>query len=184
MLRLIPCHLSQLSNYLRSGLIGADVVFLQLSPPDSSGEYSYGTANDYMQAAMTHARVVITEVNDQSPWTWCDKFPQRDRIDYIVRVSRPPVMLEARPIGEVEQGIARHVCNYIEDGTTIQIGIGAIPDAMLAAVGDRRDLGFHSGLDQRSRGRSDGTRRDDQCAQAYRHRYSRYWRTARHPPLV
>ena len=145
-LRLIPCHLSQLSNYLRSGLIGADVVFLQLSPPDSSGEYSYGTANDYMQAALTRARVVIAEVNDQAPWTWCDKFPPRDRIDYIVRVSRAPVMLEARPIAEVEEGIARHVCSYIEDGTTIQIGIGAIPDAILAAVGDRRELGFHSGL--------------------------------------
>ena len=145
-LRLIPCHLSQLTRYLRDGLIGSDVVFLQLSPPDSSGEYSYGTANDYFQAALTRARVVIAEVNDQAPWTWCDNYPPKDRIDYIVRVSRPPVMLEARVIGPAEEGIARHVCKYIEDGTTIQIGIGGIPDAIMAAIGDRRDLGFHSGL--------------------------------------
>jgi acyl-CoA hydrolase len=145
-LRLIPCHLSQLTRYLREGIIGSDVVFLQLSPPDSSGEYSYSTANDYMQAAMTQARVVIAEVNDQAPWTWCDSFPPMDRIDYIVRVSRPPVMAQARPIGRIEEGIAYHVCKYIEDGTTIQIGIGAIPDAILGAVGDRRDLGFHCGL--------------------------------------
>jgi acyl-CoA hydrolase len=145
-LRLIPCHLSQLTRYLRDALIGSDVVFLQLSPPDSSGEYSYGTANDYFQAAMTRARVVIAEVNDQAPWTWCDNYPPKDRIDYIVRVSRPPVMLQARAIGPAEEGIARHVCKYIEDGTTIQIGIGGIPDAIMAAIGDRRDLGFHSGL--------------------------------------
>jgi acyl-CoA hydrolase len=63
-----------------------------------------------------------------------------------VRVSRPPVMLQARAIGPGEEGIARHVCKYIEDGTTIQIGIGGIPDAIMAAIGDRRDLGFHSGL--------------------------------------
>ncbi|MGA2412275.1 MAG: acetyl-CoA hydrolase/transferase C-terminal domain-containing protein [Candidatus Binataceae bacterium] len=145
-LRLIPCHLSHLMSYLYSGTIESDVVLVQVSPPDSSGEYSYGAAVDYMPAAIAKARVVIAEVNDQAPWTWSDCSLPRERIDYIVRVSRPPLMVEGRVIGAVEEGIARHICNYIEDGTTIQIGIGGIPDAIMAAVGDRRDLGFHSGL--------------------------------------
>jgi acyl-CoA hydrolase len=68
------------------------------------------------------------------------------QIHYEVKVSRPPVGLDPRPIGECEQAIARHVGRYIEDGSTIQIGIGAIPDAVMASIGDRRDLGLHSGL--------------------------------------
>jgi acyl-CoA hydrolase len=133
-------------RYLREGIIGSDVVLLQLSPQDVSGEYSFGTAIDYMPAAMARARIVIAEVNDQSPWTWSDSSPSKDRVDYVVRVSRPPVTVKARPIGPIEEAIAANVSKYIEDGTTIQIGIGAIPDAIIGAIGDRRDLGFHCGL--------------------------------------
>jgi acyl-CoA hydrolase len=85
-------------------------------------------------------------VNEQAPWTYCDAYLDVSRIDYLIRVSRPPVTLEPRPIGESERAIARHVGRYIEDGVTIQIGIGAIPDAVMASIGDRRDLGLHSGL--------------------------------------
>jgi len=145
-LRTIPCHLSQLIPYFNDGTIRSDVVFVQTSPPNEKGEYSFSLTNDYQQAAIAKARVVIAEVNEQAPWTHCDAVLSESRIDYIVRVSRPPVGLEPRPIGEVERAIARHVGRYIEDGTTIQIGIGAIPDAVMASIGDRRDLGIHSGL--------------------------------------
>jgi acetyl-CoA hydrolase len=145
-LRIIPCHLSQLPGYFINGQIQSDVVFLHLSEPNDRGEHSFSLANDYLQAAMTRARVVIAEVNDQLPWTWCEGRLDLSRIDYIVRTSRPPIEVEAAPIGPVEEAIAKHVGRFIEDGTTIQIGIGAIPDAVLAGVGDRRDLGFHSGL--------------------------------------
>jgi acyl-CoA hydrolase len=121
-------------------------VFAQLSEPDERGEYSFALGNDFQNAAMTHARVVIAEVNDQVPWTWCDGGVDRARIDYIVRTSRPPVEVRAQSIGQVEEAIALHVGRYIDDGTTIQIGVGSIPDAVLASIGDRRDLGFHSGL--------------------------------------
>jgi len=145
-LRIIPCHLSQLPGYFADGTIRSDVVFLHLSSPDENGRYSFSLSNDYLQAAMARARVVIAEVNDQAPWTYFDGNLDPARIDYAVRTSRPPMELEPTPIGPVEQAIARHVGRYIEDGTTIQIGIGAIPDAVLAGVDDRRDLGIHSGL--------------------------------------
>jgi acyl-CoA hydrolase len=145
-LRTIPCHLSQLVPYFNNGIIGSDVVFVQTSPPNELGEYSFSLTNDYQQAAIARARVVIAEVNEQAPWTYCDAYLDSSRINYLVKVSRPPVGLEPRPIGESERAIARHVGRYIEDGSTIQIGIGAIPDAVMASIGDRRDLGLHSGL--------------------------------------
>jgi acyl-CoA hydrolase len=145
-LRVIPCHLSALCGYLESGIIGSDVVFLQPSAPDEHGRYSFSLENGYMQAAISRARVVIAEVNDQLPWTYFDGTLDPGRIDYIVPVSEPPIELESATFGPIEGKIARHICNYIEDGSTIEIGIGAIPDAVLADVGDRRDLGIHSGL--------------------------------------
>ena len=145
-LRTIPCHLSQLIPYFNEGIIRSDVVFVQTSPPNERGEYSFSLTNDYQQAAIAKARVVIAEVNEQAPWTHCDAYLSEHRIDYLVKVSRPPVGLEPRPIGECERAIARHVGRYIHDGATIQIGIGAIPDAVMASIGDRRDLGLHSGL--------------------------------------
>jgi acyl-CoA hydrolase len=146
LLRIVPCHLSQIPGYFEHGIFPADVVFVQLSEPDERGEYSFALGHDFQKAAMKRARVVIAEVNDQLPWTWCEGGVDLSRIDYIVRTSRPPVEIRAQPLGVVEQAIARHVGRYIDDGTTIQIGVGAIPDAVLASVGDRRDLGFHSGL--------------------------------------
>jgi acyl-CoA hydrolase len=145
-LRTIPCHLSQLVPYFNDGIVRSDVVFVQTSPPDEQGRYSFSLANDYQQAAIAKARVVIAEVNEQAPWTYCDAYLDVNRIDYLIKGSRLPVGLAPRPIGESERTIARHVGRYIEDGVTIQIGIGAIPDAVMASIGDRRDLGLHSGL--------------------------------------
>ncbi len=145
-LQIIPCHLSQLPGYFLDGIVRCDVLLLHLSAPDETGQYSFSLANDYLQFAMQRARVVIAEVNDQAPWTYCAGRLDSARIDYIVRVSRPPMQLEPAPFGAVEEAIARHIGNYVSDGATIQIGIGAIPDAVLAGLGDRRDLGFHSGL--------------------------------------
>jgi acyl-CoA hydrolase len=146
LLRVLPAHLSQVNGYFARGIIRADVVFVQLSAPDENGAYSFALANDFQQAAMARARVVIAEVNDQLPWTYCDGQIDPSRIDYLVRTSHAPVQIKSQPSSPTEHAIAGHVARYIDDGTTIQIGVGAIPDAVLALVGDRRDLGFHSGL--------------------------------------
>lgn len=145
-LQVIPTHLSHIHQYLEQGLLRAEVVLVQLSAPDSHDAYSYGLGNDFQVAAMTQARTVIAEVNDQLPWTWCEGDVDMSRIDYIVRTSVRPPHAKPQTVGPVEDAIARHLDKYIEDGTTIQIGIGAIPDAVLAGLNDRRDLGFHSGL--------------------------------------
>jgi acyl-CoA hydrolase len=145
-LHVIPAHLSALNPWFENGLLRADVVFVQLSAPDENGQYSFGTAHDYAPSAMRRARVVIAEVNDQLPWTFCEPPVEQARLDIVVRTSRRPGQMTAQPIEESEQQIARHVGRYIEDGSTIQIGIGALPDAVLAGVEDRRDLGIHSGL--------------------------------------
>jgi acyl-CoA hydrolase len=145
-LHVIPAHLSALNPWFENGLLRADVVFVQLSAPDENGQYSFGTAHDYASSAMRRARVVIAEVNDQLPWTFCEPPVEQARLDIVVTTSRRPGQMTAQPIEESEQQIARHVGRYIEDGSTIQIGIGALPDAVLAGVEDRRDLGIHSGL--------------------------------------
>jgi acyl-CoA hydrolase len=145
-LQIIPCHLSQLPSYFLDGIVGSDVVFLHLSTPDEHGQYSYSLANDYLQFAMKRARVVIAEINDQVPWTYFEGQLDTSRIDYIVPVSRPIMELAPTKFGTVERAIAHNIAQYIEDGTTIEMGIGAIPDAVLADVEDRRDLGIHSGL--------------------------------------
>ena len=146
LVRIVPAHLSALNPWFDSGVLRADVVLVHLSAPDEYGQYSFGTAHDYAPAAVRRARVVIAEVNDQLPWTFCEPGVDSARLDLIIRTSRRPGQLAAEPVGPLEREIARHVARYIDDGTTIQIGIGAIPDAVLAGVGDRRDLGIHSGL--------------------------------------
>jgi len=123
----------------------ADVVFLQLSPA-IDGVATVGLTNDFASDAARHARVVIAEVNDQVPWVYGAELPADLRIDVAVRTSRPPVGLGSTPIGTVEEKIARHVATLVPDGATIQIGIGAIPDAILSALAQHRDLGVHSGL--------------------------------------
>jgi acetyl-CoA hydrolase len=145
-LHVIPAHLSALNPWFENGLLRADVVFVQLSAPDENGQYSFGTAHDYASSAMRRARLVIAEVNDQLPWTFCEPPVDPARLDIVVRTSRQPGQMTAQAFEETEQQIARHVGRYIDDGSTIQIGIGALPDAVLAGVGDRRDLGIHSGL--------------------------------------
>jgi acetyl-CoA hydrolase len=144
-LHVLPTHLSQVANYFAQDLIRADVVFVHLRAPDDNGNYSFGLANDFPQAAIAKARLVIAEVNDQLPWTYCDGAIDPARIDYLVRTSRAPVQVKPQAIGPVEEAIARHVARYIDDGATIQIGVGAIPDAVMAIIGDRRELGIHSG---------------------------------------
>jgi acyl-CoA hydrolase len=145
-LRVIPAHLSALNGWFETGVLGADVALVHLSAPDEDGQYSFGTSHDFMPAAMRRARVVIAEVNDQLPWTFCEPQPDQARLDLVIRTSRSPGQMTADPIGPLEHQIAYHVGRYVDDGTTIQIGIGAIPDAVMARLADRRDLGIHSGL--------------------------------------
>ena len=145
-LGVIPCHVGQVGPMIAEGLIGCDAAFVQVSPPDANGQHSFGLTADFVHDAVMKARVVIAEVNERVPFTYGDVALPAARIDCAVRVARPPVELAPARISDVDQAIARIVAGYIQDGAVLQIGIGAVPDAILRLLGDRRDLGVHSGM--------------------------------------
>jgi acyl-CoA hydrolase len=145
-LNVVPCHVSQVGPMIEQGLIGCDVAFVQVSPADANGNHSFGLISDFVQAAVAKARVVIAEVNEQVPFTLGDGVLPGSKIDCAVHVSRTPVEVAPAKIGETDLAIAKIVAGFIEDGSVIQVGIGATPDAILRLLHDRRDLGVHSGM--------------------------------------
>ncbi|MEJ0044928.1 MAG: acetyl-CoA hydrolase/transferase C-terminal domain-containing protein [Rhodospirillales bacterium] len=145
-LEIVPCHYSKIPGLVADGGIACDVVFLQLSAENANGEFSLGLANDYLLDATRRARVVIAEINDRLPWTHANGELKDLRIDYLLRSSRPPLDAPALRTGEVERRIAAYASAFIGDGAVLEMGIGAIPDAIIASLADRRDLGIHSGI--------------------------------------
>jgi acetyl-CoA hydrolase len=121
------------------------VVLIEVGP-SAGGGFCLGLANDHLIDAARRARVVIAELNDQVPDTAGSALPTDIRIDGLVRTSRPPAMLQPTPLGAVERRIAEHVAALVPDGATIELGIGALPDAVLAALAQHRDVGIHSGM--------------------------------------
>jgi acyl-CoA hydrolase len=144
-LSVIPCHASQIGPMIEAGVIGCDVAFVQVSAADATGNHSCGLVSDYVRAAAARARVVVAEVNEQVPFTFGEMLPAT-AIDYAVPVSRRPVEVPPARISETDEAIAKFAAAYIEDGSVIQIGIGAVPDAILRLLRDREDLGVHSGM--------------------------------------
>jgi acyl-CoA hydrolase len=144
-LEVIPCHVGRVGPLIEAGIIGCDVAFVQVSPPDAQGNHSFGLTSDYVRAAVDRARVVVAEVNDRVPWTYGATL-RSDEIDCAVRVSRDPVQVPPARITEIDAAIAEYAADFIEDGSVLQTGVGAVPDAMLRLLHDRRDLGVHSGM--------------------------------------
>ncbi|RZK00921.1 MAG: acetyl-CoA hydrolase/transferase family protein [Novosphingobium sp.] len=144
-LDVIPVHVSQVGPLIAAGVIPCDVAMIQVSPADADGNHSCGLISDYVRAAIDKARVVIAEVNDQVPYSHGELIPG-SAIDVKVAVSRAPVEVAAAKIGETDAAIARHCAGYIGDGCVIQTGVGAVPDAILRLLHDRKDLGVHSGM--------------------------------------
>ncbi|MFE2996914.1 acetyl-CoA hydrolase/transferase family protein [Nocardia sp. NPDC059246] len=145
-LDVIPAHYSTLPDLLTTGPLRVDVLLLQLPPADEFGRYSLGFAHDYITAAVTTARMVIAEVNEQAPRTAGLRYLTDRDLDVVVRTSRAPAEMRPRTTDSVTETIARNVASLIDDRATLQFGIGALPEAVLAALGERLDLGVHSGL--------------------------------------
>ncbi len=145
-LAIVPCHVGQVAPMIEQGIIGCDVAFVQVSPPDAAGNHSFGLIGDFVEAAVRRARVVIAEVNERVPFTSGDAVLPAARIDCAIRVDRDPVEVAPAKIGETDLAIAKIVAGYVDDGAVIQVGIGAVPDAILRLLRDRRDLGVHSGM--------------------------------------
>jgi len=141
-----PVFLSEIESLFESGEMPIDVALIQVSPPDSHGFCSFGVGIDTTLTAAKKARFVIAQVNDCMPRTYGDSFIHIGDIDAIVESSRPLCELPKHEIADLHLAIARNVATLIEDGSTIQTGIGGIPDAVLLYLKDRKDLGVHTEL--------------------------------------
>jgi len=126
------------------GPLPLDVAFVHVSPPDTHGYCSLGSSVDVTRAAVDSARLVIGLVNPNVPRTHGDSFIPISRLDYAVRWDAPLYEVERRIPSDEQMQIGCHVAGLVEDGATLQLGIGAIPDAVLQALTDRHDLGIHS----------------------------------------
>jgi acetyl-CoA hydrolase len=144
-LDILPAPYSQLGALIRSRKIASDIVLLQVSPPNSRGEYSLGLGVEYLAPALQAARAFVAEVNDRVPWTHTEPLLRREDFALLVETSRPPVYLEYRT-GEREAAIAAHAAQFVPDGAVLECGIGNLPNAVLSAVRGRKGLSFHSGL--------------------------------------
>lgn len=138
-----PCFFSEVPRLFRNKLLPVDVVLLQITPPDQDGFCSYGVSVDYTQPAAESATTVICQMNSKLPFTGGAQI-HLDHIHVIVEQDQPLLELKPPQIGEVERKIGEHVASLIPDGATLQLGIGAIPDAVLLFLGDKKNLGIHS----------------------------------------
>ena len=140
----MPVFLSEIPHLIRSRRVRIDAALIQVSEPDAHGYVSLGVSVDIVRAAVDAAEIVLAEVNPNMPRTLGDSFLHVDRIAALVPVDSP--LLERTPevLDEVAMEIGRHVASLVPDGATLQVGIGKIPDSVLAALGERRDLGVHS----------------------------------------
>jgi acyl-CoA hydrolase len=140
----VPVFLSDIPGLFTDGVIPLDVALIQVSPPDRHGLCTLGTSCDATRAAVDTARIVIAEVNEQMPRTHGYTAVPLSRINAMIHTNRPLVPHNPDPIGEVEARIGEIVAGLVNDGATLQMGIGAIPDAVLARLHNKHDLGIHT----------------------------------------
>lgn len=139
-----PSFFYEIPRLFKKDYLQIDVCLLQLSPPDEHGYCSYGTSCDYTKSASECAKLVIAEINPNMPRVLGDNFIHISNIDYIVEVDYPLPELKPKEINDVEKAIGENCAKLIEDGSTLQLGIGSIPDAVLMFLHDKKDLGIHS----------------------------------------
>ena len=139
-----PVFLSEIPELFGDGTLPIDVALIQLSPPNRHGYGTLGTSIATARAAVEHARTVIAEINPLAPKARGNSGVHVSRISAAVEVERPLPAHDIVEPGPVEQQIASHIAPMIEDGSTLQLGIGAIPNAVLAALDSHSDLGIHT----------------------------------------
>jgi acyl-CoA hydrolase len=140
----IPIFLSDIPGLFMSQQVPLDVAILQLSPPDRHGYCTLGTSVDTALAASRSARYVIAEINDQMPRTHGNSIVPLSRVHAFIHTNRPVYTLDPAPATAIEEQIGEGVAALVPDGATLQMGIGAIPDAALRRLFDKHDLGIHT----------------------------------------
>jgi 4-hydroxybutyrate CoA-transferase len=140
----VPIFLSDIPSLFSARKVPLDVALLQLSPPDAHGYCTLGTSVDAALAAAGAARIVVAEINEQMPRTLGNTLVPFDRVHAFVHTNRPLHEHRLKPPSPIEDAIGEHVAALVDDGSTLQTGIGAIPDAALLRLRDKQDLGIHT----------------------------------------
>lgn len=138
-----PCFFSEIPKLFKNGSFPVDAALIQTAPPDENGNLSLGISVDYTLQAAKSAKTVIVQVNPQMPVTFGGTI-HISEVTAVVEHDAPLLTLEPPVIGDVELAIGANCAGLIRDGDTLQLGIGAIPDAVLRFLGDKKDLGIHS----------------------------------------
>lgn len=139
-----PVFLSEIPSLFKDGVLPIDVALVQVSPPDAHGFCRLGLSVACARAAVDHAKVVVAEINPRVPQTLGHSGVHVSQIDYAVEIDRELPEVAPPPIDAVAREIGEHVAMQIPNGATLQMGIGAIPDAVLGALGHHEDLGIHT----------------------------------------
>ncbi len=142
----VPLFLSEIPRQFRNGSLPLDVALIQVSPPDEHGFCSFGAEVGCTKPAAQSARLVVAEVNRRMPRVLGDSFIHMSKLDYIVEVDYPLPEAPQGGASEAHRKIGKNIAELIPDGATLQLGIGSIPDAVLAEVRDKHDLGVHTEL--------------------------------------
>ncbi len=140
----VPIFLGEIPGLFYDGLMPVDVAVLHTSIPDEHGFLSLGVETLVSKAAARTAKTVVALVNEKMPRTLGDSFVHISRVSSLVEVSMELPELPRKKASEVEAQIGKHAAELVKDGSTLQLGIGGIPDAVLAALGDKKDLGIHT----------------------------------------
>ena len=140
----VPVFLSEVPNLFRKNVLPLDVAMLNVSPPDKHGFCTLGVSIDVARAAFETAKCVIAQVNPQVPRTQGDALIHINEIDFMVEVDEPLQEVPIPQLSDADRAIGRHIAEIVEDGATLQMGIGAIPNAVLAALTSHKDLGVHT----------------------------------------
>jgi len=140
----LPSYFSEMPLLIRNRQIRVDVVFTMASPMDEHGYFSISLATDYTMAAISTARVVILEVNPNVPFTNGNCHVHVSQIAGLIESEEPVLEVGLPQIGKVQEAIGEYVTDIIEDGSTLQIGYGAIPDAVVMQLVNKHDLGIHT----------------------------------------
>lgn len=140
----VPVFFHEVPSLIRKDIFHVDVFMVMVSPPDHNGFCCVGVSSDYTMQAIKSAKIVLAEVNDQVPVVYGQTFVHVSEIDKFVETSHPLPEIGLPKIGETEAAIGKHCASLIEDGSTLQLGIGAIPDAVLSQLKDKKHLGIHS----------------------------------------
>lgn len=141
-----PIFLSQVPDLFHRRVIGLDVALIQTSLPDAHGFLNLGVSVDIVKAAIRGASIVIAQVNREMPRVHGDGFLHVDDVDFIVPHDEPLLEHATTVPGEIARRIGRHVASIVEDGDTIQVGYGSVPNAILSALGRKKHLGVHTEL--------------------------------------